>query len=65
MGPSRVCSSRGDCAVPNPNSGAPDQTKGRGSSERHIRVNGTAFKIPKRYNHLEAIGKGSYGVVCS
>ncbi|CAM9890489.1 unnamed protein product, partial [Laminaria digitata] len=21
--------------------------------------------IPERYNHLEVVGKGSYGVVCS
>lgn len=23
------------------------------------------IQIPKRYNHLEVIGKGSYGMVCS
>lgn len=22
-------------------------------------------KIPERYNHLQVVGKGSYGVVCS
>eukprot|EP00752_Nemacystus_decipiens_P007259 g6498.t1 len=37
-----------------------------GSAERRLHVaNGTTFKIPKRYNHLEVIGKGSYGMVCS
>eukprot|EP00904_Undaria_pinnatifida_P012721 jgi/Undpi1/857/HiC_scaffold_10.g04321.m1 len=34
-------------------------------SERHLHVNGTTFRIPERYNHLEVVGKGSYGVVCS
>eukprot|EP00903_Cladosiphon_okamuranus_P008905 g8524.t1 len=39
---------------------------GNGSAERRLYVaNGTTFMIPKRYNHLEVIGKGSYGMVCS
>ncbi|CAM9348073.1 unnamed protein product [Choristocarpus tenellus] len=37
----------------------------RSSVERHVNINGTSFKIPERYGQLRAVGKGSYGVVCS
>lgn len=35
------------------------------SDRRVVNVGGTTFKVARRYTELKAIGRGSYGVVCS
>ena len=35
------------------------------ADRRVVNVGGTTFKVARRYTELKAIGRGSYGVVCS